>query len=1003
MMKNYILTLFCVFALSALLSGQDFRAILSGNHQSTPVLTMSSGEIEATLTDDTLKVSGSFQDMSSGIDTSIAGGVHIHTGIAGRNGGIASLLNPTLSDGLTGGTFEAATNTIILDEEMKQALNERRLYVNIHSNDYGGGELRGQLLPNAEEFYAANLFGSNASNPVMSEGSGLVVLELTGNTVTLSGSFTNLSSALAVDIAGGIHIHQARAGSNGGVLQALTVELSDDSLSATIPADSNTYTFTDEEIANLKAFGWYINIHSANIRSGELRGQLTPMSTAKFRANLSGANENPPVNTYAHGKAVLTYDAGSLTVGGSFADLESDINVDIAGGAHIHLGMTGRNGGLVFPLTLDIGDDNRSANIDPAANTFAVSGDTLAALMGRALYINVHTLNNGGGEIRGQIAPQSQYFMNARLVASQQGAAVASTANGAVLLEVLGDKVTASGTFNDLSSPLAVNVAGGAHIHFAPAGANGGVVYRLMATPDDDANSGRFRAADNAFDITATRKDSVRGRLAYVNVHSDNYGGGEIRGQFVHDARAYFYTPLSGAGQTPAVNTTARGAAIMEYTGSNAIISGSFSQLSSALATQTRGGAHLHFGMAGSSGPIITDLAVTSLDSLNGVFRPANNNYSVSEGWMDTVRNRMTYINVHSANYGGGEIRGNFRPLAQTFYLANLRGKNAANPIASTGAGAVLVEQTGNRFVTSGSFSNLSGDFNGGAHIHLGMAGLTGGVLIPLVPQAGADAKSASFLADSNSTTVPDSVSLMIQAGNTYANIHSTTVGSGEIRGQVLPEVNLAPDQVAFLSPESGDTITIGGDLTMTFSAEWEEATDPNSNKVVYIWQLSTTPDFANPAIAINTGENASFTTTFGAVDTLLGLLGIDSGAVITVYHRVVSSDGSLCSEATVDSVVLIKGTTTSVRENPYFDQVFALYPSPTTGQFQVEIDMKQTANGIMQIIDLDGKVVDYTRTSLLAGRNIIQQDVSRLQPGSYIARLVVNQKVSAAKRFTKL
>ena len=1003
MMQNYVLIILCTIVVASSLSGQEFQAILSGNHQSTPVLSMAEGNVSATLNGDTLKVSGSFQNVSSGVDTTIAGGAHIHTGMAGRDGGIASLLTTTLSDGLTGGTFEAASNTVTLDADMKQALMERRLYINIHSADYGSGELRGQLLPSADEYYAANLFGSNATNSVMSEGKGAVVLELTGNTVTISGSFSNLSSALATEILGGIHIHQARAGSNGDVLQALTVELSDDSLSAIISADANTYTFSDTEIANLKAFGWYVNIHSARVRSGELRGQLTPMSTAKFRANLSGANENPPVTTFAHGKAVLTYNANTLSVGGSFSELESDLNVDLAGGAHIHLGMTGRNGALLLPLTLDVDPGLRSAHINPTSNSFTISGDTLAALMGRALYINVHTLDNGGGELRGQIAPESQYFMNARLVASQQQASVVSRGNGAVLLEVLGDKITASGTFNDMTSPLAVNVLGGAHIHFAPAGMNGGVVYGLMTTPDDDTNSGRFRAADNKFEITATRRDSVRGRLAYINVHSENFVGGELRGQLVHEARSYFYTPLSGAEQTPAVNTLANGAAIMEYTGSNAVITGSFKDLSSALATDIRGGIHLHHGMAGSTGGIITDLAASPIDERNAVLRPMDNNYEVSPGWMDTVRNRMTYINVHSADYAGGEIRGNFRPMSQNFYLANLRGKNAASPIGSTGRGALLVEQNGTSFSASGSFSDLVGDFNGGAHIHLGMPGLTGGVLIPLIPQAGADLKSANFLADSNTTIVADSIAMMIEAGNTYTNIHSTTVGSGEIRGQVLPEVNFTPSNIAFLSPGSGDTITIGDDLSMNFGASWETSSDPNENEIVYIWQLSTTPDFESPALTLNTGPATAFQTTIGAVDTLLGLIGIDSNAVLTVYHRVVASDGSLCSDATVDSVVIVKGSTTAVKENPYFNQVFTLYPSPTLDQFRMEIDMKQQAQGTLQIINQEGQVVALSKTILKAGPNSFKQDASRLQPGIYVARLVINQSVSAARQFIKL
>ncbi|MCB0688881.1 MAG: CHRD domain-containing protein, partial [Saprospiraceae bacterium] len=993
MMKNYILAwLFCIGTVLSL-HGQDYKAILSGNLEPYPVLSQANGSVSLTLTADTLTVDGTFEGISSGVDTSIAGGAHIHTGIAGRNGGVTFALKPTLSDGLGEGAFEVASNTFILDEDMKSALNERRMYINVHSIDHGGGEIRGQILPNADEYYSTNLFGSNATISTMTDAIGTVVLELTGNTVTVSGSFSNLSTALATSVAGGIHIHEGMAGRNGSILQGLVVDLSEDSLSATIPAAQNTFDVTDEQLSTLRAGGWYVNVHSLRFGSGEIRGQLTPMADAKFRVNLSGMNQSPPVTSYGMGKLTLWLNGNTLTASGSFTGLESDLNEALAGGAHIHLGMAGRNGGVLFPLSLTVADDLRSAIIDPASNSFNVSGDTLMALMGRALYVNVHSLENGSGELRGQILPESQYFLNAYVSASQQSAAVVSVGDGAVVLEVLGNVATASGTFQNLSSPLAINVAGGAHIHFAPAGSNGPIGFPLVTTPDSDTNAGRFRAVDNSFDITSTLRDSLKARLGYVNVHSDNFGSGEIRGQLLHEAVAYFYTPLSGAEQPTAVNTSAKGAVTMEYTGSAAIFSGSFSGLSSALATQTRGGTHLHLGIAGSTGSIWTDLVVTASDSSAAIYRPGDNIYAVSSGWVDTVRNRMTYVNVHSENYGGGEIRGQLRPLVQNLYVANLRGKNSATPLESTGRGILLLEQNGTSFTSSGSFNNLQGDFAtaiaGGAHIHLGMPGMTGGILYGLNSEVGEDLKSAIFLADSNQVVMPDSLMAQISGGNTYVNIHSTEVTSGEIRGQVLPEINFAPAATSFTAPSSGDTIIIAGDLTMNFSAEWEPSQDPNGNKVVYIWQLSTVSDFSTPVMTINTQESTSFETTFGAVDTLLGVLGIDSGEVVTVYHRVVASDGSLCSQAAVDSVFLVKGISTAVRENPFFDNLFNLYPSPAQSEISMEISLKQDANSRVYILDQTGKILQQERIFLQTGSNLITTDVSALQPGNYIMQLV--------------
>jgi hypothetical protein len=63
----------------------------------------------------------------------------------------------------------------------------------------------------------------------------------------------------------------------------------------------------------------------------------------------------------------------------------------------------------------------------------------------------------------------------------------------------------------------------GAHIHVAPVGVNGPIVYHLPA------------GSPSGLSIVLTDEDvdQLRGGLWYVNVHSALYPGGEIRGQFV--------------------------------------------------------------------------------------------------------------------------------------------------------------------------------------------------------------------------------------------------------------------------------------------------------------------------------------------------------------------------------------------------------------------------------------------------------------------------------------
>jgi len=73
-------------------------------------------------------------------------------------------------------------------------------------------------------------------------------------------------------------------------------------------------------------------------------------------------------------------------------------------------------------------------------------------------------------------------------------------------------------TFQDLLAPQTA-----AHIHVAPAGVNGGVLYPLP------------NGSPSGISLMITDEDvaNLTGGNWYVNVHTTLYPGGEIRGQFV--------------------------------------------------------------------------------------------------------------------------------------------------------------------------------------------------------------------------------------------------------------------------------------------------------------------------------------------------------------------------------------------------------------------------------------------------------------------------------------
>jgi hypothetical protein len=137
--------------------------------------------------------------------------------------------------------------------------------------------------------------------------------------------------------------------------------------------------------------------------------------TVTLTAQLTGAEENPLVGTGAHGKATVTIDraAQQITYRVEVYTLPSGITA-----SHIHAGPIGFNGPIIFDFV--------SSVTQTVSNDFAISGtltaanliprpavgvssfeDAIMTIASGAAYVNVHSQVNPGGEIRGQLCPDS--------------------------------------------------------------------------------------------------------------------------------------------------------------------------------------------------------------------------------------------------------------------------------------------------------------------------------------------------------------------------------------------------------------------------------------------------------------------------------------------------------------------------------------------------------------------------------------------------------------------
>lgn len=981
-----------------------FVAQLAGRNETTPVVSMASGEVTIQISDGQLTVTGSFANLSDQLAIDIAGGAHLHSGYAGQNGGILQGLVVTPDADLLGGTFEAANNTFPLTTELETALNERSLYINIHSLAHTGGEIRGQFLSgDAQSYYTANMFGSNEIPSVISRGHGALAIEIEGTTVKVSGSFADLEGDFDADIMGGAHLHLANAGTNGSIYISLTATVDANGRSGVFTVADNTIVLDGTELSPFSSRNLYANIHTTAYPSGEIRGQVLGQALVVLRSRLTGSSQVPVLNTIGDG-VVLTeiFPDSSLILTGSFNRLSSSIDLNIAGGMHIHRGLAGESDSVLVPLTVVPNGDLKGGTLTATDNTYPADSTMLHALLNRSTYLNVHTVAYGNGELRGQNLPESNAYFHGFVSGNSSAPAHASTGNGLIMGEWLGDQLTLSGSFDDLLSPVNTGIQGGIHLHAAIIGSSGPIAFPMKMELAEDGLSAQVPADSNAYTLSEDQIRQLLDRAMYVNVHTLDFPGGEVRAQLLHEATTFYIAPLSGAGQTPPVETDAFGTVALEISEDRGYLSGSFSGLTSDYDESI--GSHIHLGLAGQDSDVIFPLQASfTTDKRSGTYLVADNTLTFDFNRRSDLRARKNYVNIHTVERPTGAIRGQLLPLATAYFTASLLAANEPEPINSEGRGAVKLELTDNTLVASGSFRSLAGllatAIGGGAHIHLGLAGETGDVVFPMMPSNTGNLLGGLFTAADNTFTLTEDQVDALFHEMYYINIHSTLAEAGEIRSQILQEVNFYPTAPNILSPQDGDMLVLEGDSAMAFTATWSPAVD--SNYLAYTWQLSANSDFSTILVSRQVGAELSFNTTFGIVDDLLQLAGIEVGGAVNLYHRVVATDGALTKTGPGALVTIQRGEVTGIRDFLSARQWdLQLFPNVTEANSEISarIQAERSTEAQLVLFNGMGQHLQTSKIQLQAGENRMAIPIPDISAGTYYLNLMINKQLFPAQ-----
>ncbi len=261
-------------------------------------------------------------------------------------------------------------------------------------------------------------------------------------------------------------------------------------------------------------------------------------------------------------------------------------------------------------------------------------------------------------------------------------------------------------------------------------------------------------------------------------------------------AQSRFVASLDGASVVPPSGSTAGAYGIFSLDASDKIVY----EVKSWFVAGT--GASIHVGAVGANGALVATLS-GGPSIWTGTTAP------LSASDKSSLRGSGLYVEIESAAFPSGELRGQIVPLPLLFG-SHLTGDQETPAVATSATGDATFTVNSNRTITySVVASGLSGT---AAHIHTGAFGASGGVLFTL---SGGPTKwsgtTAAMTRDQFAT---------LQSDGLYVNVHTTANPNGEIRGQIVPSEFPygvgSPGSAGIATLHAGGAAIRGGTLGIT-------------------------------------------------------------------------------------------------------------------------------------------------------------------------------------------
>lgn len=477
-------------------------------------------------------------------------------------------------------------------------LFDGNLYLNIHTAGRPAGVVRGQIVPRSVDAVAFPMDATQVVPPGTSSATGNCTADLSGDATSLAIQCThNLPSPESA------HVHDAPRGENGPIVHTFSSPAS--------PINENV-PLTPRLVADFAAYFLYVEVHGAEgaeeTAGDSIRGQIGVAPSVITTGTIRIVKSTSP-----GGGAGFGFTHNVVGGGGAFtlADTQVQTFTNVAAGTYT-ITEAAAAGWSLTGVSCD--DTNSTGN--PYARTA--------------------TVNLQGNET------VTCTFRNLQNVAATQ----------LFVFDLSGDQevpptdVTATGgCFGQLNQPAATfsivcshNVVGPEmmHIHRGAAGVNGPVAFDLgdPVSPVEATWTNMTPA-----DIAAL----LAGNL-YVNIHASGRPTGAIRGQILPRTVDSFSFAANAGQEVPPTDSPATGDCFADLSDDATSL---FVNCSHNVAAPTV--IHLHAAPLGTDGPPVYHYPLTN---------PFSGNTPLTPRLVADFAAGFLYVNIHSANYEEGEIRG---------------------------------------------------------------------------------------------------------------------------------------------------------------------------------------------------------------------------------------------------------------------------------------------------------------------------------------------------------